>query len=150
MDRLAPILEELFDLRLSVEGSDELDSALPDWDHGHFDAFALEALTLSNAKSEPALVHLDRLVEIADRDPDMIDPAQHGVDSRMPAGPTPSARGFVSRDPLGFGAHANAIMVMGISYTSPLGHAAYVEAVNPNGSFLVSEMNWWGVPGFIY
>ena len=40
-----------------------------------------------------------------------------------------------------------AIMVMGISGTSPLGHVAYVEAVNPNGSFVVSEMNWWGVQG---
>jgi surface antigen len=40
-----------------------------------------------------------------------------------------------------------AIMVLGISRTSPQGHVAFVESVNPNGSFLVSEMNWWGVPG---
>ena len=40
-----------------------------------------------------------------------------------------------------------AIMVMGISGTSPQGHVAYVESTNPNGSFVVSEMNWWGVPG---
>lgn len=40
-----------------------------------------------------------------------------------------------------------AIMVMGYSAASPQGHVAYVESVNPNGSFLVSEMNWWGVPG---
>ncbi len=42
---------------------------------------------------------------------------------------------------------AGAVMVMGISGTSPQGHVAYVESVNPNGSFVVSEMNWWGVPG---
>jgi len=42
---------------------------------------------------------------------------------------------------------AGSIMVMGISGSSPQGHVAYVESVNPNGSFLVSEMNWWGVPG---
>jgi surface antigen len=42
---------------------------------------------------------------------------------------------------------AGAIMVMGYSGTSPQGHVAYVESVNPNGSFLVSEMNWWGVRG---
>jgi len=42
---------------------------------------------------------------------------------------------------------AGAILAMGISGTSPLGHVAYVESVNPNGSFVVSEMNWWGVPG---
>ena len=42
---------------------------------------------------------------------------------------------------------AGAVMAMGISGTSPQGHVAYVESVNPNGSFQVSEMNWWGVPG---
>ena len=40
-----------------------------------------------------------------------------------------------------------AIMVMGVSGTSPEGHVGYVESVNSNGSFVVSEMNWWGVPG---
>jgi len=40
-----------------------------------------------------------------------------------------------------------AVMVMGISSTSPQGHVAYVESVNPDGSFVVSEMNWWGVAG---
>jgi surface antigen len=42
---------------------------------------------------------------------------------------------------------AGAVMVLGISGSSPQGHVAYVESVNPNGSFLVSEMNWWGLPG---
>ena len=42
---------------------------------------------------------------------------------------------------------SGAIMVMGYSGTSPQGHVAYVESVNPDGSFLVSEMNWWGVRG---
>jgi surface antigen len=41
----------------------------------------------------------------------------------------------------------SAVMVLGISGSSPQGHVAYVESVNPDGSFLVSEMNWWGVPG---
>jgi surface antigen len=40
-----------------------------------------------------------------------------------------------------------AVMVMGISGTSPEGHVAYVESVSPGGSFVVSEMNWWGVAG---
>lgn len=40
-----------------------------------------------------------------------------------------------------------AIMVMGIGPWSPEGHVAYVEQVRPDGSFVVSEMNWgrWGV-----
>jgi surface antigen len=53
--------------------------------------------------------------------------------------------------PFGFGEgsapRAGAIMVMGVSGTSPEGHVAYVESVNAGGSFVVSEMNWWGVPG---
>ena len=40
-----------------------------------------------------------------------------------------------------------AIMVMGVGPWSPSGHVAYVEEVRPDGSFVVSEMNWgrWGV-----
>ena len=41
---------------------------------------------------------------------------------------------------------AGAIMVQGISWTSPVGHVAYVQSVNPDGSFTISEMNYagWG------
>jgi surface antigen len=56
-----------------------------------------------------------------------------------------NARGFGFAE--GPTPRAGAVMVMGISGSSPQGHVAYVESVNPNGSFLVSEMNWWGVPG---
>jgi len=40
-----------------------------------------------------------------------------------------------------------AIMVQGVSGWSPVGHVAYVESVNRDGSFTVSEMNYgrWGV-----
>jgi surface antigen len=43
-----------------------------------------------------------------------------------------------------------AIMVQGISAWSPVGHVAYVESVNRDGSFTVSEMNYgrWGVVDF--
>lgn len=40
-----------------------------------------------------------------------------------------------------------AIMAMGIGRSSPQGHVAYVESVDADGTFTVSEMNWWGVPG---
>jgi surface antigen len=53
----------------------------------------------------------------------------------------------VFRFPEGATPRAGAIMVMGISRSSPVGHVAYVERVNGDGSFVVSEMNWWGVPG---
>ncbi len=39
---------------------------------------------------------------------------------------------------------AGAIMVLGISYESPVGHVAYVESVAADGSFTVSEMNYGG------
>jgi surface antigen len=55
------------------------------------------------------------------------------------------ARGYGYAE--GYAPRVGSIMVMGISGTSPSGHVAYVEAVYANGSFLVSEMNWWGVPG---
>jgi surface antigen len=56
-----------------------------------------------------------------------------------------NARAFGAAE--GSAPQAGAVMVMGVSGTSPEGHVAYVESVNPNGSFVVSEMNWWGVPG---
>ena len=56
-----------------------------------------------------------------------------------------NARAFGDRE--GWTPRAGAIMVMGVSSSSPLGHVAYVERVNRDGSFVVSEMNWWGVPG---
>ncbi len=37
-----------------------------------------------------------------------------------------------------------AVMVQGISWASPVGHVAYVESVNADGSFTVSEMNYGG------
>jgi surface antigen/LysM repeat protein len=37
-----------------------------------------------------------------------------------------------------------AIMVQGISWTSPVGHVSYVESVWGDGSFTVSEMNYGG------
>jgi len=43
-----------------------------------------------------------------------------------------------------------AVMVMGYGVggaSASSGHVAYVESVNPAGSFVISEMNWWGVPG---
>ncbi|HYM50398.1 MAG TPA: CHAP domain-containing protein [Candidatus Limnocylindrales bacterium] len=49
--------------------------------------------------------------------------------------------------PEGQAPRVGAIMVQGISWSSPVGHVAYVESVNPDGSFTVSEMNYgrWGV-----
>ena len=44
----------------------------------------------------------------------------------------------------GFRPQVGAIMVEGVSYSSPVGHVAYVESVNSDGSFTVSEMNYFG------
>jgi surface antigen len=43
-----------------------------------------------------------------------------------------------------------AVMVMGYGMagaSASSGHVAYVESVNPNGSFVISEMNWYGSGG---
>jgi surface antigen len=55
-----------------------------------------------------------------------------------------NARPFAAEGPA---PQPGAVMVMGVSGTSPQGHVGYVESVNSDGSFVVSEMNWWGVPG---
>jgi surface antigen len=43
-----------------------------------------------------------------------------------------------------------AVMVMGYGMagaSASSGHVGYVESVNPNGSFVISEMNWYGSGG---
>jgi surface antigen len=40
-----------------------------------------------------------------------------------------------------------AIMVMSGGGSAAVGHVGYVESVNADGSFVISEMNWWGVAG---
>src|ERR1700693_3326513 len=89
MDRLATILEELLDLRFWMERRDELDPALANRDQGHLNAFALEPLSAADVESEQPFVDLDRLIEIANGDPDVVDPAQHAVDSKAGSFPTP-------------------------------------------------------------
>lgn len=44
--------------------------------------------------------------------------------------------------PEGETARLGAVAVFKTSGRSPAGHVAYVEAVNPDGTFVVSEMNW--------
>src|SRR2546427_7537236 len=82
VNRLAAILEELVDLRVRIERHDQFDPALPDRDHRDLDTLALEALPSRRSQSQPPFVDPNRLIEIADGDPDMVDPAQHGVDSK--------------------------------------------------------------------
>src|SRR6266478_833747 len=89
MDRLAPVLEELRDLRLRAERREQLDATLANWDQRHFDALALEPLPAADAQSEQPFVDLDRPIEIANGDPDVVDPAQHAVDSKAGSFPTP-------------------------------------------------------------
>src|SRR5260370_21136393 len=82
MDRLTSIPEELFHFRLRIERGDQLDPALPDRDDRDLDALALETLASDRSQSQAALVDPNRLVEITDGDPNMVDSAQHGVDSK--------------------------------------------------------------------
>ena len=78
MDGLATISEELFHRRVGPERRDEFYPAFPDRNHRNLDAFALEPFAPSGAQSQPALVGPNRLIEITDGDPDVVDPAQHG------------------------------------------------------------------------
>lgn len=89
MDRLAAILEELANFRFWIERRDELDAALANSDQGNFDTFALEPFSAADDQSEHPFVGLDRPVEIANRDPNVVDPAEHAVDSKAGSFPTP-------------------------------------------------------------
>src|SRR5438094_4980256 len=80
----AAILEELFHTGVRIDRHDQLDPALPDRDHRDLDTFTLEALPSRRAQPQPPLVDPNRLVETARGDPDMLHPAQHGVDSKPP------------------------------------------------------------------
>ena len=77
MDGLAPVLQELLDLRLGVQGRDQLDPAFSNRDHGDLDPLVLEPFPATGPKPKPPLIDLDRLIEIANRDSHVIDPAQH-------------------------------------------------------------------------
>jgi len=89
MHGLTAILKELLDLRLWIERRDELDPALADRDQGHLNAFSLESLPAAHAQAEQPFVGLDRPVEIANGYPDVVDPAEHAVDSKAGSFPAP-------------------------------------------------------------
>src|SRR5918995_1507412 len=74
--------EELADGRLLPEGTHQLDPALTH-SHGHcLDALVLERAAMLDAAAEQSLVGADRLVEILDRDSQMVDPkGLHGPDA---------------------------------------------------------------------
>src|SRR5438094_10570250 len=77
MDGLAPVLQELLDLRLGVQGRNQLDPTFSNRDHGDLDPLVLEPFPATGPKPKPPLIDLDRLIEIANRDSHVIDPAQH-------------------------------------------------------------------------
>src|SRR5438270_9482553 len=92
MHGLTPILEEFLDLRLWIERRDQLDPALADRDQGHLDAFGLEPLPAAETQAEQPFVGLDRPIEIANGNPDVVDPAEHAVDSKAGWFPRPLTR----------------------------------------------------------
>jgi len=79
MHGLAALLEEFLHLRVRVQRRDQLDAALPNRDHRNLDAFGFEPLAAAHLQAKAPLIHLDRRIEITDRDPDVIDPAQHAL-----------------------------------------------------------------------
>lgn len=68
--------------RVVAERCEELDAAPADAKRGRFDTLLLDAGTLLEATAEAALVRRHRLVEIGDRDADVMDPPRLHVRDR--------------------------------------------------------------------
>jgi hypothetical protein len=70
----AALREEAPDRRIGAEGREELHAALADTDRRSFDALRLDTLAMLEPASEQTLVRRDRLVEVGDRDADVMNP----------------------------------------------------------------------------
>jgi hypothetical protein len=74
--------EELSDRRVRAEGFHQLDPPLAEPQRRSLDTLVLDRGTVLDARAEQALVGLDRLVEVVDCHPDMVDPQSlHGSDA---------------------------------------------------------------------
>jgi len=73
---------------LRAEGADQLDVRIAHREHHLLDALGLHDFSVDRLHPERVAIELDRGVEIRDRDPDMIDPGQHG---RLTASAGPAA-----------------------------------------------------------
>jgi hypothetical protein len=82
MHARAPLREKLADRRVVAKSGEELDPIVPDADRRRFDTLGVNAGTMLEATAEEAFVRAHRLVEIRDRDPDVVDsPCFHAVDA---------------------------------------------------------------------
>jgi hypothetical protein len=69
------LAEELADRRLLPERGQQLDAAVTDPQRRGFDALVGNRLSVLEPSAEDAFVGRDRLIEIIDGDPEMVDPA---------------------------------------------------------------------------
>ena len=78
-----PLREEPPDRRVFPESRQELDPALADADRRRLDPLGLDTLAMLHASAEQALVRRHGLVEVADCDADVVDPACFHAGDRM-------------------------------------------------------------------
>jgi hypothetical protein len=81
VQRLASLPKKLLDFRIGVEGRNEFDPALADGNHGDLNTLSFDPLAAGDAQPKPTFEYLDRRIEITNRDPNVIDPVQHCLDS---------------------------------------------------------------------
>ena len=77
------LCEELADGRVVAERGEQLDPARADADGRRLDALLLDALAMLDAAAEEPLVRSHRLVEVRDRDADVMDAACLHAGDRM-------------------------------------------------------------------
>jgi hypothetical protein len=68
------VREELPDRCFVGEGGDELDPAVPEANGSSLHALGLDGVAPLDLSAQQALVRVDRLVEILDRDPQVVNP----------------------------------------------------------------------------
>ena len=81
-----PFYEELADGSVVTERSDELDPALPEAHRGRLDSLRLDEVAILELGSEDPLVRVDGLVEVLDRDPQVMNPVRPHAQRMLSAG----------------------------------------------------------------
>src|ERR687888_986820 len=94
MNRFTAVLQELVEPGVGTERGKQLEAALAKGNHGHFNALALQALATGRLEAEPALVDLDRLVEVAHGDAYVIDARKHAAILGVTQGKEPGPHSY--------------------------------------------------------
>ena len=87
VEALAFALEEAADRRVGTSGFEELDFALADCEERGFDALVFDRVLRVKVEAESIAIELQRFVQRADGDADVVDLVDHGFVPRVSSAP---------------------------------------------------------------